>query len=66
MLHIIFSECVLQFSFFVLQVSELVSQYKREHLTVWGNANYEVVSKCLKEVRMGPAKLCSCLLVTVW
>lgn len=50
----------------MLQVSELVSQYKREHLTVWGNVNYEVVSKCLKEVRPGPAKLHSFLLVTVW
>ncbi|POI29077.1 hypothetical protein CIB84_007171 [Bambusicola thoracicus] len=33
----------------IRKVSELVSQYKREHLTVWGNVNYEVVSKCLKE-----------------
>nr|XP_009671226.1 PREDICTED: glycerophosphodiester phosphodiesterase domain-containing protein 1 isoform X2 [Struthio camelus australis] len=33
----------------IKKVSELVSQYKREHLTVWGNANYEVVSKCHKE-----------------
>ncbi|KFV41427.1 Glycerophosphodiester phosphodiesterase domain-containing protein 1, partial [Gavia stellata] len=33
----------------IKKVSELVSQYKREHLTVWGNVNYEVVSKCLKE-----------------
>lgn len=57
---------MLGFCFFILQVSELVSQYKREHLTVWGNVNYEVVSKCLKEVRMCPAKLhSSCLLVTV-
>lgn len=48
---------------FILQVSELVSQYKREHLTVWGNASYEVVSKCFKEVRMGPAKLLVCLLL---
>lgn len=49
----------------ILQVSELVSQYKREHLTVWGNVNYEVVSKCLKEVRMDPAELCSCPPVAV-
>lgn len=56
---------MLGFCFLILQVSELVSQYKREHLTVWGNVNYEIVSKCFKEVRMGPAKLCSCLLVTV-
>ncbi|XP_009276482.2 PREDICTED: glycerophosphodiester phosphodiesterase domain-containing protein 1 [Aptenodytes forsteri] len=33
----------------IKKVSELVSQYKREHLTVWGNVSYEVVSKCLKE-----------------
>ncbi|KAK2537373.1 hypothetical protein Q9233_002677 [Columba guinea] len=33
----------------IKKVSELVSQYKREHLTVWGNASYEVVSKCFKE-----------------
>lgn len=46
----------------VLQVSELVSQYKREHLTVWGNVNYEIVSKCFKEVRLSPANLCYCVL----
>jgi len=62
----IFNEYLLGFCFFILQVSELVSQYKREHLTVWGNVSYEVVSKCLKEVRMGPAELGSCLLGTVW
>uniref|UniRef100_A0A8C0UXD1 Glycerophosphodiester phosphodiesterase domain containing 1 n=1 Tax=Cyanistes caeruleus TaxID=156563 RepID=A0A8C0UXD1_CYACU len=33
----------------IRKVSELVSQYKREHLTVWGNVNYEIVSKCFKE-----------------
>uniref|UniRef100_A0A8C2YUM8 Glycerophosphodiester phosphodiesterase domain containing 1 n=1 Tax=Chinchilla lanigera TaxID=34839 RepID=A0A8C2YUM8_CHILA len=31
------------------RVSELVKQYKREHLTVWGNASYEIVEKCYKE-----------------
>lgn len=35
---------------FHLQVSELVKQYRREHITVWGNANYEIVGKCYKEV----------------
>ncbi|ELW61570.1 Glycerophosphodiester phosphodiesterase domain-containing protein 1 [Tupaia chinensis] len=30
-------------------VSELVKQYKREHITVWGNASYEIVEKCYKE-----------------
>ncbi|NXY85437.1 GDPD1 Lysophospholipase, partial [Alcedo cyanopectus] len=33
----------------IKKVSELVSQYKREHLTVWGNVNYEIVCKCFKE-----------------
>ncbi|RMC10644.1 hypothetical protein DUI87_12355 [Hirundo rustica rustica] len=33
----------------IRKVSELVSRYKREHLTVWGNVNYEIVSKCFKE-----------------
>lgn len=33
----------------IRKVSELVSQYKREHLTVWGNVNYEIVCKCFKE-----------------
>ncbi|NXR97869.1 GDPD1 Lysophospholipase, partial [Oxylabes madagascariensis] len=27
----------------------LIRKYKREHLTVWGNVNYEIVSKCFKE-----------------
>ncbi|XP_068386948.1 lysophospholipase D GDPD1 isoform X3 [Eschrichtius robustus] len=30
-------------------VSELVKQYRREHITVWGNASYEIVEKCYKE-----------------
>lgn len=38
---------------FHTQVSELVKQYKREHLTVWGNANSEIVDKCYKEVSCG-------------
>ncbi|XP_001362775.2 lysophospholipase D GDPD1 isoform X2 [Monodelphis domestica] len=33
----------------IKKVSELVAQYKREHLTVWGNAKYEIVEKCHKE-----------------
>ncbi|XP_046279223.1 lysophospholipase D GDPD1 isoform X2 [Marmota monax] len=33
----------------IKKVSELVKQYKREHLTVWGNASYEIVEKCYKE-----------------
>ncbi|XP_043819940.1 lysophospholipase D GDPD1 isoform X2 [Dromiciops gliroides] len=33
----------------IKKVSELVTQYKREHLTVWGNAKYEIVEKCHKE-----------------
>lgn len=33
----------------IKKVSELVKQYKREHLTVWGNANSEIVDKCYKE-----------------
>ncbi|XP_018425046.1 PREDICTED: glycerophosphodiester phosphodiesterase domain-containing protein 1 [Nanorana parkeri] len=32
----------------VKKVSELVREYKREHLTVWGNADYEIVQKCHK------------------
>ncbi|XP_053562329.1 lysophospholipase D GDPD1 [Bombina bombina] len=33
----------------VKKVSDLVKQYKREGLTVWGNADYEIVQKCHKE-----------------
>ncbi|XP_036613752.1 lysophospholipase D GDPD1 [Trichosurus vulpecula] len=33
----------------IKKVSELITQYKREHLTVWGNAKYEIVEKCHKE-----------------
>ncbi|XP_012503854.1 PREDICTED: glycerophosphodiester phosphodiesterase domain-containing protein 1 [Propithecus coquereli] len=33
----------------IKKVSELVKQYKREHITVWGNASYEIVEKCYKE-----------------
>ncbi|XP_045155605.1 lysophospholipase D GDPD1 isoform X2 [Echinops telfairi] len=33
----------------IKKVSELVKQYKREHITVWGNASYEIVKKCYKE-----------------
>ncbi|NXJ89436.1 GDPD1 Lysophospholipase, partial [Corythaixoides concolor] len=43
----------------IKKVSELVSQYKREHLTVWGNVSYEVVSKCFKENADIPIIFCS-------
>ncbi|XP_010175138.2 lysophospholipase D GDPD1 [Antrostomus carolinensis] len=43
----------------IKKVSELVREYKREHLTVWGNVNYEVVSKCLKENADIPIIFCS-------
>ncbi|XP_060251126.1 lysophospholipase D GDPD1 isoform X7 [Ovis aries] len=33
----------------IKKVSELVKQYRREHITVWGNASYEIVEKCYKE-----------------
>uniref|UniRef100_A0A8C7A837 Glycerophosphodiester phosphodiesterase domain containing 1 n=1 Tax=Neovison vison TaxID=452646 RepID=A0A8C7A837_NEOVI len=34
----------------IKKVSELVKQYRREHITVWGNASYEIVEKCYREV----------------
>ncbi|KAM5308790.1 lysophospholipase D GDPD1 isoform 2-T2 [Glossophaga mutica] len=33
----------------IKKVSELVKQYRREHITVWGNASYEIVDKCYRE-----------------
>lgn len=33
----------------IKKVSELVIQYDREHLTVWGNSSNEIVKKCYKE-----------------
>ncbi|NXE06157.1 GDPD1 Lysophospholipase, partial [Lophotis ruficrista] len=33
----------------IKKVSELVSQYKREHLTVWGNVIYIYIFFCVKE-----------------
>uniref|UniRef100_A0A8C6VKJ7 Glycerophosphodiester phosphodiesterase domain containing 1 n=1 Tax=Naja naja TaxID=35670 RepID=A0A8C6VKJ7_NAJNA len=33
----------------IKKVSNLVSSYKREHLTVWGSVSHEVVEKCHKE-----------------
>ncbi|XP_058416530.1 lysophospholipase D GDPD1 isoform X2 [Diceros bicornis minor] len=33
----------------IKKVSELVKLYRREHITVWGNASYEIVEKCYKE-----------------
>ncbi|XP_073171318.1 lysophospholipase D GDPD1 isoform X1 [Lepidochelys kempii] len=42
----------------IKKVSELVSQYKRERLTVWGNVNYEIVEKCHKENADIPILFC--------
>lgn len=36
---------------FFRQVSEMVTQYNREHLTVWGNSSNEIVRKCYEEVK---------------
>ncbi|XP_048837511.1 lysophospholipase D GDPD1-like isoform X2 [Brienomyrus brachyistius] len=33
----------------IRKVSELVTKYNREHLTVWGNARNNIVQKCYKE-----------------
>nr|XP_055052153.1 lysophospholipase D GDPD1-like [Misgurnus anguillicaudatus] len=33
----------------IKKVSEMVIQYNREHLTVWGNSSNEIVKKCYKE-----------------
>ncbi|MBN3325410.1 GDPD1 Lysophospholipase, partial [Atractosteus spatula] len=33
----------------IRKVSELVMEFNREHLTVWGNASNEVVQKCYRE-----------------
>ncbi|TSQ46633.1 Glycerophosphodiester phosphodiesterase domain-containing protein 1 [Bagarius yarrelli] len=33
----------------IKKVSELVIEYNREHLTVWGNASDQIVRKCYKE-----------------
>uniref|UniRef100_A0A9L0S315 Glycerophosphodiester phosphodiesterase domain containing 1 n=1 Tax=Equus caballus TaxID=9796 RepID=A0A9L0S315_HORSE len=33
----------------IKKVSELVKLYRREQITVWGNASYEIVEKCYKE-----------------
>ncbi|KAL8199092.1 UNVERIFIED_CONTAM: Lysophospholipase D gdpd1, partial [Gekko kuhli] len=40
------------------KVSELVSQYQREHLTVWGNVSHEIVDKCHKENAHIPILFC--------
>ncbi|KYO32239.1 lysophospholipase D GDPD1 isoform X1 [Alligator mississippiensis] len=45
-------------SVLIKKVSELVSQYKREHLTVWGNVSHEVVAKCVKENADIPTIFC--------
>lgn len=34
----------------LLQVSELVKKYRREHITVWGNVQDGVAQKCYKMV----------------
>uniref|UniRef100_A0A673K0V4 GP-PDE domain-containing protein n=1 Tax=Sinocyclocheilus rhinocerous TaxID=307959 RepID=A0A673K0V4_9TELE len=33
----------------IKKVSELVVQYNREHLTVWGNSSNKIIKKCYKE-----------------
>uniref|UniRef100_UPI00358FA1ED lysophospholipase D GDPD1-like n=1 Tax=Myxine glutinosa TaxID=7769 RepID=UPI00358FA1ED len=33
----------------ISQVSELVREFRREHLTVWGNARHQIVRKCRLE-----------------
>ncbi|XP_056414562.1 lysophospholipase D GDPD1 [Hyla sarda] len=43
----------------VKKVSELVREHKREHLTVWGNADYQIVQKCHKENGSIPLLFCS-------
>ncbi|KAM6465101.1 lysophospholipase D GDPD1 isoform 2-T2 [Liasis olivaceus] len=42
----------------IKKVSELVSCYKREHLTVWGSVSHEVVEKCHKENAHIPILFC--------
>uniref|UniRef100_A0A670JF00 Glycerophosphodiester phosphodiesterase domain containing 1 n=1 Tax=Podarcis muralis TaxID=64176 RepID=A0A670JF00_PODMU len=42
----------------IKKVSELVSLYKREHLTVWGNVSHEIVEKCHKENAHIPILFC--------
>ncbi|XP_053131191.1 lysophospholipase D GDPD1 [Hemicordylus capensis] len=42
----------------IRKVSELVSHYKREHLTVWGNASHEIVGKCHKANAHIPLLFC--------
>ncbi|XP_029468275.1 lysophospholipase D GDPD1 isoform X2 [Rhinatrema bivittatum] len=42
----------------IKKVSELVREYKREHLTVWGSANQEIVEKCHRENMEIPLLFC--------
>ncbi|XP_063152538.1 lysophospholipase D GDPD1 isoform X1 [Candoia aspera] len=42
----------------IKKVSELVSCYKRERLTVWGSVSHEVVEKCHKENAHIPILFC--------
>ncbi|XP_015279657.1 PREDICTED: glycerophosphodiester phosphodiesterase domain-containing protein 1 [Gekko japonicus] len=42
----------------IKKVSELVTQYQREHLTVWGNVSHEIVDKCHKENAHIPILFC--------
>ena len=48
-----FEPFLMKMCLLLLQVSELVVQYNREHLTVWGNARNQIVKKCYKEVNKG-------------
>lgn len=42
----------------IKKVSELVCKYNRQNLTVWGNANYEIIEKCRKENSEIPLLFC--------
>ncbi|XP_043929684.1 lysophospholipase D GDPD1-like [Protopterus annectens] len=42
----------------VSKVSELVKKYNREHLIVWGNADREVIKKCIRENKNIPVLFC--------
>ncbi|XP_064424901.1 lysophospholipase D GDPD1 [Latimeria chalumnae] len=42
----------------IRKVSELIKQYKREDLTVWGNAHKKIVDKCYRENPDVPILFC--------
>ncbi|XP_030041536.1 lysophospholipase D GDPD1 isoform X1 [Microcaecilia unicolor] len=42
----------------IKKVSELIREFKREHLTVWGSANQEIVKKCHRENMEIPLLFC--------